>query len=351
MKRFATLCLCAALALTSGLCAVAEEAAQQEDAILSRALGSEESFKKQSVKSKYKTYDALGVDNEMVSVWSNGDGYVFRARVHYGADYYEHPQLDVYVGVAKDGMITGVEVGEAVEHTPQFLEMVTPEYLQQAYVGNMASANIIADAVAGATFSSDAVLYAVRLSSNYSANVFKAGEKNDVPVEIKRMMTVVPGEYAPVEVDASFASESGEVLYAAAGTTADGVPFCALTVRSTFVPQNPQNNMAMPTYQLWIDTTTNKVFAAHMLNGHFYEGFEMPEDKLVLYYDVEIAAADAFDAFTDALVTDAPIDTLTSATGSFEDTVTGATPEGNDTSRAIKNCFIAAAQYYCAQAK
>lgn len=351
MKQFAILCLCAALALTSSLCAVAEEAAQQqEEAILSRVLGSEDSFNKKSVKGKYKTYDALGVDNEIVSVWSNDDGYVFRARVHYGADYYENPQLDVYVGIAKDGTIKGIEVGEAVEHTPQFLDLVTPEYLEQAYVGNMASANILTDAVSGATFSSDAVLYAVRLCSNYSANVFKAGEKNDVPVEIKRMMNIVPGEYTPVEVDASFSSKSGEVQYAATGTTVDGVPFYALIVKSAFVPQNPENNMAAPTYQLWIDTTTNKVFAASMLSGRFYEGFEMPEDKLMLYYDVEIAAANAFDAFMDGLVTDAPVDVLTSATGSFADTTTGATPEGNDTSRAIRDCFIVAAQYYCAQA-
>ena len=80
MKRFAILCLCAALALTAALGAAAEEAAQQEDAILSRVLGSGEPFKKMSVKGKYKTYDALGVDNEIVSVWSNRDGYVFRAR-------------------------------------------------------------------------------------------------------------------------------------------------------------------------------------------------------------------------------------------------------------------------------
>ena len=346
MKRFAILCLCAALALAGGLGAVAEEAAQQEDEILSRVLGSGDPFKKMSVKGKYKTYSALGVDNEIVSVWSNGDGYVFRARVHYGADYYENPQLDVYVGIAKDGTIKGVEVGEAVEHTPQFLGLVTPEYLEQTYVGSMASANILADAVSGATFSSDAVLYAVRLCSNYSANVFKAGEKNDVPVEIKRMMAIVPGEYTPVEVDASFSSESGEVQYAAAGTTADGVPFCALIVRSAFVPQNPENNMVAPTYQLWIDTATNKIFAASMLSGRFYEGFEMPADKLALYNDVEIAAADAFDAFTDGLITDAPVDVLTSATGAFADTMTGATPEGNDTSRAVRNCFIVAAQYY-----
>ena len=184
MKRFAIVCLCAALALAACLHAVAEEAVQDENEIIARVLGSEDSFKKQSVKGKYKTYDELGVENEMVSVWSNGDGYVFRARVHYGADFYENPQLDVYVGIAKDGTIKGVEVGEYVEHTPQFLELVTPEYLEQTYVGNMASASIMADAVSGATFSSDAVLYAVRLSSNYSANVFKAGETNDVPGEI-----------------------------------------------------------------------------------------------------------------------------------------------------------------------
>ena len=165
------------------------------------------------------------------------------------------------------------------------------------------------------------------------------------------MMSVVPGTYEALPVDAAFSSESGEVQYAAAGTTDDGIAFCALLVKSAFVPQNPENNMSAPTYQIWIDTATNRVFAASMLSGRFYEGFEMPDDKLALYNGVEITSADVFSAFTDALVTDAPEYILTSASDSFTDTTTGATPEGNDTSRAVRDCFITAAEYYCAQAK
>lgn len=350
MKRFAALFFCILLTMAVSMPCFAEAAANESE-IIARVLGSEESFTKKSVKGKYKTYDDLPVENQVLAVWSNDDGYVVKARVFYGAEYYQNPQMDVYVGVAKDGTIKGVDVGEYVDHTPEYVAQMTPEYLASAYAGQMASSSFLADAVTGATFSSDAVLYAVQLSANYTANVFKAGETNVTPIEIKRMMLAVPGAYEPLEVDDAFSVPNGEVQYAAKGTTEDGISFCALVVKSGFVPDNPENNMALPVYQIWIDTATDKVFAANLFMGGFYEGFEMPEDKLALYRDVVIADATVFDNFSDALIVDAPEYILTSASGSFADTTTGATPEGNDTSRSVRDCFITAAHYYAAHVK
>ena len=77
----------------------------------------------------------------------------------------------------------------------------------------------------------------------------------------------------------------------------------------------------------------------------------MPADKLALYNEIPMTSANVFDDLMDVLVTDAPENILTSASKTFTDTVTGATAVGNDTSRAVKDCFICAAEYYCAMAK
>ena len=58
----------------------------------------------------------------------------------------------------KEGLITGVAVGDTVDHTPSFLGLITQDALNGAYIGRLASSTLTADAVTGATFSSDAVL-------------------------------------------------------------------------------------------------------------------------------------------------------------------------------------------------
>lgn len=347
MKKIATMLLCMLVALVPCLSAVSESVHNGEE-IAAKMLGSSKVFKKQAVKGKYKTLKDLGPENEILSVYKNDDGCLIGARIHYGADFYEAPYLDVYVAVDKEGKIAGVQTGESFDHTPQFLDMITPAYLQATYVGQTASPSLIADAVSGATFSSDAVLYAVRLCANYAANVFGWGEKNDVDIQMKKLMAVVPGSYEKAEIDGSFTSAAGKIQYAAQGKTAQGIDFFALVVGSCFVPENADNNMSMPIYQIWIDRATNRAFAANMLAGRFYEGFEMPPEKLAAYFEVVISQGDVFDTYTPGLVTDAPEYVVTSATGSFEDAITGATAQGNDTSLAVRNCFIAAAQYYCA---
>jgi hypothetical protein len=65
-----------------------------------------------------------------------------------------------------------------------------------------------------------------------------------------------------------------------------------------------------------------------------------------LLIEREKITGEEFDAFEDGLITDAPEYILTSATQAFPDTVTGATPGGNDTSLSVRNCFITAARYY-----
>lgn len=333
-------CLCMPLAAAEAL------ASDLELDIVHSLIGSE-GVKKQSIKKKYKTYDELGVENELLAIWKSGEGYAFHAKIHYGADYYEAPYMQVYVGMDMTGAITGVVIGEYVDHTQAFVDMVTSDYLAAAYVGQTASPSYVTDSVSGATFTSETIQYAVRLCSRYAQAVLRLLKEEMQDVQMKKLALAVPGTYEKLELDAGFKSAAGEVLYAAKGTAEDGCAFTALVVKSGFVPTNPANNMTLPTYQIFIDADTHEIFHAEMLTGQFYEGFEMPKLKLESYYGVPITDADVFDDWMHGLNTDAPEIILTSATGSFEDTLTGATPQGNDTTLSVRDCFIAAAQYYC----
>lgn len=349
-KRISLLLLCVIL-LASLLLPAHAQAPEDIVQIAAEVLGSEASFKRQSIKSKYKRYAELGVDNEILSIWKNSDGYVFWTKVFYGADFYESPSLEAYVGLRNDGTLSQVRVAAFQEHTQQFVDLLTPDYLADSYAGKAASLSFEADAATGATFTSQAVLYSVQLAANYAANVFNIGDKNAPDVQLKKLMAELPGIYEKVDVDPAFASPAGRVEYAARGRAEDGKAFAALVVSSLFEPEDANNNMTLPTYQIWIDTSTNQVFHARMLTGRFYEGFDMPPGRLEAYYGVDVSNENAYDGFTPGLITDAPDYVVTSATASFPDTETGSTPNGNDTSRAVRNCFIAAAQYYASHFK
>ena len=336
-------CLLALLCLLPAF-APAEEALD-DSAYLTKVLPGASSLKKQSLKSKYKTDAELGVENEVLAAWKGKEGFVIKTRIHYGTEFYEDPTMDVFVGLDKDGLITGVAIGETADHTPQFLETVTQEYLNGAYIGGLASATFTADAVSGATFSSDAALYGVQLASWYAANVFRVGERESQDIQLKKLAAAVPGTYEKLDVDAGFACDAGSVQYAAAGTDESGAAFTAIVAQASFTPENPDNNMAMPTYQIWFDAE-GTVIHANMLSGHFYEAFPMDEEKLAAYCGTRIVTGEEFDSFEGGLISDAPEYILTSASSAFPDTVTGATPAGNDTSLAVRCCFITAARYY-----
>ncbi len=346
MKNNLARIACLILALSLILCAVPASGETTEETLVRSVLPEATSLKKQSLKSKYVTFEALGVPGTVLAVWKAGAGYVFLAEVHYGTEFYEDPMLKVYVGIDKQGLITGVALGETVDHTPSFLGMVTQEYLNETYVGQTASSTLTVDAVTGATFSSDAILYGVQTACYYAANVYRLGEREVQDIQLKKLAAVVPGEYEKLEVDPSFACEQGRVLYAARGTDAEGRAFHAVIAEAAFTPSDPNNNMAMPVYQIWFLDGDHTVFMANMLSGHFYEAFPMDADKLAAYFGMPLETGAEFDSFAGGLITDADEYVLTSATKAFPDTATGATVDGNDTSLSVRNCFITAARYY-----
>ena len=342
IRTVSFLLLLAMLLVSTGL---AEEV-KTDTELAAQVLPGATSLKKQSLKSKYTVFEGLGVENEVIAVWKASAGYVFQTRVHYGTEFYEEPVMDVFTGIDKQGQITGVAVGTSKDHTPAFLGMVTQEKLDAVYLGRLASSTLTADAVTGATFSSDAVLYGVQTACWYAANVYRLGEREVQDIQLKKLASIVPGTYEKLDVDLTFICDEGSVQYAARGTDESGNAFYAVITQAAYTPSNPDNNMAMPTYQIWISAGDGKVFMANMLAGHFYEAFPMPADKLAAYYGIPLASGEEYDFFADGLVTDAEEYTLTSATQAFPDTKTGATAEGNDTSLSVRNCFITAARYY-----
>lgn len=352
MKKTILSVLCvltAVLMLGGGMWDAASAAAEEGKSVeelIAAVLPGASSLKKQSLKSKYKTFEELGIPNEVVAVWKAGNGYVFQTRVHYGTEFYEDPVMDVFVGLDKQGLITGVAVGDTVDHTPSFLGLITQDALNGAYIGRLASSTLTADAVTGATFSSDAVLYGVQTACYYAANVFRLGEREVQDIQIKKLQAVVPGQYEKLEIDPSFTANTGLIQYAAKGVDENGASFHAIIAEAAFTPANPENNMAMPVYQIWIRDEDRTVFQARMLAGHFYEAFPMEGEKLQAYFGVPIQTGHEFDDFAGGLITEAPEYILTSATQAFADTPTGATPGGNDTSLSVRNCFITAARYY-----
>ncbi len=346
MKKTIQMLLGLVCAVLLAVCAATAEEARTESDYVQLALPGASSVKKQSLKSKYRTFDGLGVDNEVVAVWKAAQGYVFQTRVHYGTEFYEDPVMDVYVGLDKEGLITGVVIGDTKDHTASFLGLITQEALDAAYIGRLASSTLTADAVSGATFSSDAALYGVQTACYYAANVFRLGEREVQDIQLKKLAQALPGEYEKLDVDPAFVSDTGTVQYAARGVDSEGNALYAIVTQAIFTPKNPENNMAMPTYQIFIRASDRAVCHANMLAGHFYEAFPMTDEKLAAYYGIPLRTGEEFDFFAEGLISDAPEYVLTSATNAFADTRTGATPEGNDTSLSVRNCFITAAQYF-----
>ena len=220
LKRI-SVCLLALLLLVSS--AYAE--ISTEETLIASVLPGAESLKKQSLKSKYITCESLEVPNEVVAAWKAKNGFVIKTLVHYGADFYEDPTMEVYVGLDKGGLITGVAIGETVDHTAQFLETVTQDYLDETFNGNLASYTLTADAVSSATFSSGAVLYGVQAASWYAANVFRVGERDAQDIQLKKLASVVPGTYEKIEIDPEFTTDTGVIQYAAKGTDEAGRSF------------------------------------------------------------------------------------------------------------------------------
>ena len=287
-------------------------------------------------------------------------GAVIEAQGYYGYHMEDEPSMTVRVEIGSDGIIRSASVVSAKDQTQGFAEMITQEYMDKAYVGMPATPEMEVDAVAGATATSQAVTYAVRTAAWYAHNAL--GFVPDTHAQDKAELNqVFPAEYTTLESEYKPAKKIGAVLYAAQGVAPDGRQVVGMKVKSalTFSYKGSAgtgwtaSEPSAFTMAIVVDKATSQVIAWDILVDGTKRGqyFQVPQEKIDAYRSVVIEDETAFDDFTDGLVMaleyeledseEGPLITGTSIV------YTGKTEQGSFSSQLVRNCFRAAAAYYC----
>lgn len=313
------------------------------------------------VNADFAAYEDFG---KVISAEVTDDAAVIEAEGYFGYHMDAAPSMTVSVTIAKDGTIQAASVIAAKDQTPGFDAAITQEYMDAAYVGKAADPAMETDSVSGATATSKAVRYAVQTAANYAQKAL--GFVADTDAEEKaELAAVFPAEYTTITTDYQPDTKKiGTIMYAASGVTADGQSVIAMKVKSaTKVAQGGSAktgwDSSIPNAFVMIiviDQQTSKVVAYSMVKDgtRAPEYFAVPAEKLEAYQTVEIIDGTVFDEFMDGIImkidadyevedsTDGPVITGTSIV------YTGATQQGTFSSQLIRNCFRAAADFYCA---
>lgn len=305
----------------------------------------------------YQVYDCYG---RVTNVQTGDEGAVIQAEGYYGYHMDDEPSMTVQVEIGRDGIIRRAAVVSAKDQTQGFAEMVTQEYMDQAY-GNMpAVPTLEVDAVAGATATSQAVTYAVQTAAWYAQKAL--GFVPDTHAQDKAELNrVFPADYTAIESEYKPAKKIGTVLYAAHGTAPDGRQVVGMKVKSalTFAYKGSAgtgwtaSEPSAFTMAIVVDEATDQVCAWDILvdGTKRSQYFQVPQEKIDAYSQVVIGDETAFDDFTDGLVMaleyeledseEGPLITGTSIV------YTGKTEQGSFSSQLVRNCFRTAAAYYC----
>lgn len=287
-------------------------------------------------------------------------GVILEAEGYYGYHMDENPSMTVRVEIGKDGLIKLAEVVSSKAQTPGFDTQITQEYLNQAYVGQAASPQMEVDVVAGATATSQAVLYAVRTASNYAWKTYGYSADQEGS-HIADLQAVYPAEYKAITSQYETDEKTeGSILFAAEGTAEDGTQVVAMKVRSAlkfaytgsagtgWTASEP----SAFTMIIVVDKATNQVDTWSILRDGTKrtEYFKVPDDKIDAYKSVVISQEDVFDAFMDGLVLTLEVEKESSEDGPVitgtSIIYTGATEQGTFSSQLVRNCFKAAAAFY-----
>lgn len=290
-----------------------------------------------------------------------GENQVYiEAEGYYGYHIEDDPSMTVGVTISSEGKILSVVNIASKDQTPGFAEMVTDDYLKEAYTDATASPNLETAPVTGATISSKAVMYAVQTAAYYAENVY--GYVADVSsAEIEELNQVFPADYKEITTDYKVDEKTiGTVLFAAEGRSDEG-NVVGLKVRSA----NKMNyegtartgwDSAEPnlfTMIIIINKDSNKVVAWKMVNDGTKrpEYFTVPEEKINSYMNVEITGQDVFDNFTEGLVYNLEVELEEDSEGNnviagTSVVYTGASESGTFSSQHVRQCFRTAAYFY-----
>lgn len=310
------------------------------------------------VNADFAAYDEYGT---VLSVQEEDGAAVIEAEGYYGYHMDENPSMTVSVTIASDGTIAAASIVSAKAQTPGFDTMITKEYMDAMYVGQIADPLMEAEAVSGATATSQAVRYAVQTAAYYAQNALGYVADTD-SADKAELSAVYPATYTTIETAYQVdAKKIGTVLYAAEGITDDGTQVVAMKIKSATKVNHSGSartgwTAALPnafTMIIVIDKATNQVCAWNIVvdGTKTPEYFEVPSDKIDAYKSVIITDETVFDAFTDGSVMSLDVELGESADGPIitgtSIVYTGKTVDGTFSSQIIRNCFRAAAAMYC----
>ena len=310
------------------------------------------------IDSEFEFYGEFG--KVLQSISSDNSVYIV-AEGYYGYHMEDNPSMTMGVTISSDGIILDVVNIANKDQTVGFADMITGDYLTQAYSDVVASPVLEVDSVSGATVTSKAVMYAVQTASYYAGNVY--GYVADTASEdINELNEIFAANYQNVVTDYKVDERAiGTVLFAAEGSSTDGKEVLAMKIRSA----NRVNfegtartgwDSAMPnpfTMIIVIDKNTHTVVAWEMVTDGSNEPdyFTVSDEKINEYMSVVILSEDVFDDFTDGLVFDLDYDEELDSDGNSviagtSILYTGVTESGTFSSQLIRQCFRTAAYFY-----
>ena len=143
---------------------------------------------------------AFGKTGKVIEAEASEQGAVLTAEGYYGYHMDQEPNVTLRVTLSPDCVIDAVELVSMKDQTPGFGDLVTEDSLAAAYVGRTALETMDADAVTGATLTSQAALYAVRTAAHYAVKAL--GYVPDTTEQDKEeLREVYPAEYESIVSD------------------------------------------------------------------------------------------------------------------------------------------------------
>ena len=311
-----------------------------------------------AIVSEFEFFDEFG--KVLQSIPNNNSVYIV-AEGYYGYHMEDDPSMTVGVTIDSDGIILDVVNVANKDQTVGFADMITSDYLTNAYSGVVASPVIEVDSVAGATVTSKAVMYAVQTAAYYAENVY-GYVADTISEDVNELNQVFEANYQTVITEYKVDEKTiGTVLFAAEGSSSDGTEVLALKVRSS----NRLNfegtartgwDSAMPnpfTMIIVIDKNQDKVIAWEMVSDGTNEPdyFTVSEETINSYMSVDIVSEDVYDEFTEGLIFDLDYDEELDTDGNSviagtSILYTGVTESGTFSSQLIRQCFRTAAYFY-----
>ncbi len=305
---------------------------------------------------------AYGEYGRVIAAETTENGVRIQAEGYYGYHMDLNPSMTVSVEIAPDGTILAASVVAAKDQTQGFDAMMTQEYMDKAYVGQIADPEMETDAVTGATVTSRAVRYAVQTAANYAQKEY--GYVADTSAQEKAELNAVyPAAYTTIQTDYQPDKKIGTILYAADGVAADGTEVVAMKVKSA--TKVKQTGSPKTGWDASIPNPYTMIIVVNKADRHVCawsvvtdgtrraEYFTVPDEKINAYETVGITDETVFDSFMDGLVltldveyttqesSDGPVITGTSIV------YTGKTEQGTFSSQLVRNCFRAAAAMFC----